>query len=231
MRRRTGAFSISALAAALSAALLQACTGHSPESPAEQAQSGQTAKVAAYAAERNCLVRAMYFESNRSSHDGLMAVGTVVMNRVSSPLYPNTICGVVGAPQQFAPGVLTRAMNERELPPVERAADAVLKGERYAPVGGAMHFHVAGLEIPYQVRYVATAGGNSFYLKMGHARQIPAPNVVLAAVTTETQAMPAVTPQPTLFARLYASLAGGEPAKTCDTSSSAFAPAFACSGR
>jgi spore germination cell wall hydrolase CwlJ-like protein len=36
----------------------------------------------------------MYFESNRSSRDGLMAVGTVVMNRVASPLCPNTICGV-----------------------------------------------------------------------------------------------------------------------------------------
>jgi spore germination cell wall hydrolase CwlJ-like protein len=105
----------------------------------------------------------MYFESNRSSRDGLMAVGTVVMNRVASPLYPKTICGVVGEPHQFAPGVLTRALNKKELPLVEQAADAVLKGERYAPVGDATHFHVAGLRIPYRVHYVALAGGNAFY--------------------------------------------------------------------
>jgi spore germination cell wall hydrolase CwlJ-like protein len=141
------------------AAWLQGCTGPVPES------QGETAKVAANSAGRDCLIRAMYFESNRSSREGLMAVGTVVMNRVASPQFPNTICGVVGQPHQFAPGVLTRALNKKELRLVERAADAVLKGERYAPVGNAMHFHVAGLNIPYRVSYVAMAGGNAFYLK------------------------------------------------------------------
>src|SRR5262245_44679774 len=33
-----------------------------------------------------------------------------------------------------------------------------------------MHFHVAGLAIPYQVRYVAVAGGSAFYLKTGVRR-------------------------------------------------------------
>ena len=60
--------------------------------------------------ERTCLMRAMYFESNRSSRDGMIAVGTVVMNRVNSTAYPKTICGVVGQPNQFAPGVLTKPM-------------------------------------------------------------------------------------------------------------------------
>ena len=46
--------------------------------------------------QRQCLVRAMYFESNRSSTDGMLAVGSVVMNRVKSPEFPDTICGVVG---------------------------------------------------------------------------------------------------------------------------------------
>lgn len=32
--------------------------------------------------ELDCMQRAMYFESNRSSRDGMVAVGTVVMNRV-----------------------------------------------------------------------------------------------------------------------------------------------------
>jgi hypothetical protein len=34
--------------------------------------------------ERDCLARAMFFESNRSSREGLIAVGTVVINRVKS---------------------------------------------------------------------------------------------------------------------------------------------------
>jgi len=125
------------------------------------------AQTAAKVDERTCLVRAMYFESNRSSRDGLMAVGTVVMNRVASPRYPNTICGVVGQPGQFAYGVLTNPLNPRELPPVERAADAILAGERYKPIGDAMWFHVASQRIPYRVEYMAVAGGNAFYHRTG----------------------------------------------------------------
>ncbi len=33
---------------------------------------------------QECMERAMYFESNRSSRDGLIAVGSVVMNRVAA---------------------------------------------------------------------------------------------------------------------------------------------------
>jgi hypothetical protein len=110
MRRNTGTAHLTALLAALGTACLQGCTGQPP------GRQGGIAQTAAASDERTCLIRAMYFESNRSSRDGLMAVGTVVMNRVASPLYPNTICGVVGQPGQFAAGVLTRPLNERELP-------------------------------------------------------------------------------------------------------------------
>jgi spore germination cell wall hydrolase CwlJ-like protein len=231
MRRMTGARFLALLVAIAGAALQQGCTGAPPERTA-QMQPSQPAKAAANASERDCLIRAMYFESNRSSHDGLMAVGTVVMNRVHSPDYPNTVCGVVGQPRQFAPGVLTRAMNERELPPAERAADRVLKGERYAPAGEAMHFHMAGLDIPYQVRYVTTAGGNSFYLRTGR-RARPSQKVVVAAAPaeasrTEVKEIPAAAPQANLFDKLYASLAGAAPATACETTNAAFGPSPSC---
>jgi spore germination cell wall hydrolase CwlJ-like protein len=116
--------------------------------------------------ERDCLARAMFFESNRSSREGLIAVGTVVINRVKSGNYPNTICGVVGQKNQFAPGVLSRKMNSKALPDVMAAADAVLAGERHPALGGAKFFHQAGLKFPYKnMHYVAVAGGNAFYDK------------------------------------------------------------------
>ena len=93
-------------------------------------------------------MRAMFFESNRSSRDGLIAVGTVVMNRVRSGKYGDTICEVVGAPRQFAPGVMTRPMNSKALPDVEAAADAVLKGERHTKVKNSMYLPHGGPEIP-----------------------------------------------------------------------------------
>jgi spore germination cell wall hydrolase CwlJ-like protein len=46
-------------------------------------------------AEENCLARAVYFEARSESELGQMAVAKVILNRVKSPKYPNTICGVV----------------------------------------------------------------------------------------------------------------------------------------
>lgn len=116
--------------------------------------------------EKDCLVRAMYFESNRSSESGLLGVGTVVLNRVESARQPETICSVVGAPRQFAPGVLTRSMSPRDLPKVAAVAEDILAGKRNEAVGNAKHFHMAGLRFSYpNMHYVTVAGGNAFYVK------------------------------------------------------------------
>jgi spore germination cell wall hydrolase CwlJ-like protein len=227
-----GTACLAGLLAVLGAAFLPGCTGQPPGGQAGIAQT------AAKSDERTCLVRAMYFVSNRSSRDGLMAVGTVVMNRVASPLYPKTICGVVGQPGQFAAGVLTRPLNARDLSPVERAADAILAGERYAPVGDAMHFHVAGLNIPYRVQYLATAGGNAFYLKTGTRRgdlrivadRPPAEGVLLASASrTKETTFADAAPKSGVMRWLYATLAQAEPAKSCDQAATAFgATSLAC---
>jgi spore germination cell wall hydrolase CwlJ-like protein len=117
--------------------------------------------------EKECLMRAMYFESNRSSPDGMLAVGTVVMNRVYDPEYPKSICGVVGQKNQFAKGVLTRPMSDSGVILAAQIADRVLAGERHPGVGPAQHFHTAGLRFPYNnMHYVLEAGGNEFYIKV-----------------------------------------------------------------
>ncbi len=46
-------------------------------------------------AEMECLARAVYFEARSESELGQLAVAKVILNRVKSPDYPNTICGVV----------------------------------------------------------------------------------------------------------------------------------------
>ena len=121
--------------------------------------------------ERDCMARVMYFESNRSSPEGMLAVGTTVMNRIESGRYPRTVCGVVGQPGQFADGALTKRMNPREAVLPYQVADRVLAGERHKPMGGAMFFHTAGLTFPYtNMHYTAVAGGNAFYEKVRFAR-------------------------------------------------------------
>ncbi len=134
--------------------------------------------------DKECLQRAMFFESNRSSRDGMIAVGTVVMNRLRSGQHGNTICEVVGEKGQFAPGVLTRPMNSRALPDVEEAAQAVLKGERKTKLKNTMYFHTAGLRFPYKnMHYTMVAGGNAFYEKRGRNWQ-PLPDEPTVAVAS-----------------------------------------------
>ncbi len=133
------------------AALLAACGGNTRMSRNEHA----------------CMARAMYFESNRSSDEGMLAVGTVVMNRVDSGKSPKTVCGVVGQKNQFAPGVLSKPMKEgQSRERAERVAAAVLAGKRHRGVGNSMFFHTAGYNFPYRnMHYQVLAGGNAFYEK------------------------------------------------------------------
>ena len=183
----------------LAAPVLGACSLSPVETGATSATAAPAAKEPAKARrhavalakadprEKDCLVRAMYFESNRSSESGLLGVGTVVMNRVESAKYPETICGVVGAPRQFAAGVLTRPMTDKVLPRVEAIAEDILNGRRNEAVGAAKHFHMAGMRFGYNnMHYVTVAGGNAFYVKgeRPERRRIEEPAIQLASATT-----------------------------------------------
>lgn len=183
----------------LAAPVLGACSLSPVETAATSAVAAPAAKEPARARkhavalakadprEKECLVRAMYFESNRSSESGLLGVGTVVMNRVESAKYPETICGVVGAPRQFAAGVLTRPMTDKVLPKVEAIAEDILNGRRNESVGAAKHFHMAGLRFGYNnMHYVTVAGGNAFYVRgeRPERRRIEEPTIQLASAST-----------------------------------------------
>ncbi|GLK78639.1 cell wall hydrolase [Methylopila turkensis] len=123
-------------------------------------------KVSYSAQDRDCLARAMYFESHRGSDEGMRAVGTVVTNRVKSGTYGSTVCDVVAQKGQFAPGVMTKAMDDGGAERARRVADEVLQGKRHPGVRNAMFFHTAGLRFPYpNMHYVLLAGGNAFYEK------------------------------------------------------------------
>lgn len=134
---------------------------------------------------QECMERAMFFESNRSSRDGMIAVGSVVMNRVASDQFPNSVCGVVAQKRQFAPGIMTRKMNSKAMPDVRAAARAVLRGERHPLIGNAQFFHTAGHRFSYDnMHYVLTTGGNSFYEKRkSHLVTQPYPPAPLEGIT------------------------------------------------
>jgi spore germination cell wall hydrolase CwlJ-like protein len=161
------------------------------------------------ARDKECLSRAMFFESNRSSRDGMVAVGTVVMNRLRSGKHGNDVCTVVGERGQFAPGVMTRRMNSRAMPDVQAAAEAVLNGERSTKLKNSMYFHTAGLKFPYNnMHYVLVAGGNAFYEKRGRNWQpLPDENPVAIAMATPAAPVVSSTSTATAFATTKATKA------------------------
>lgn len=167
-----------ALGAVVSLGFLAGCTTQGVEGLTDGMQTSSIGKISsartshAYTAkDKECLARAMFFELNRSSREGLVAVGTVVMNRLQDGEYGDSVCEVVGQRGQFAPGVLSKKMDSDALPDVVDAAEAVLKGERHPAVKEAMFFHTAGLRFPYKnMHYVLQAGGNAFYEKRERRR-------------------------------------------------------------
>lgn len=50
----------------------------------------------------NCLALNIYFEAYEESIKGQLAVGLVTLNRVRSPYFPSTVCGVVYQHKQFS---------------------------------------------------------------------------------------------------------------------------------
>lgn len=111
--------------------------------------------------ERYLLANLIYCEAGGESYEGQVAVGSVVMNRVLSSVYPNTITGVIYQSGQFSPvasGRLALALAEgRATAKCYQAADAVMSGT--TNVGNCVYFRtpIAGITPKY------TIGGHIFY--------------------------------------------------------------------
>ncbi len=60
----------------------------------------QTGKI--FMIELICMATAIFFEARGEHYDGKVAVGQVIMNRVNSEEYSQTICEVVEEPYQFS---------------------------------------------------------------------------------------------------------------------------------
>ena len=126
------------------------------------------------AEERKCLAQAIYYEARSEPRIGQLAVADVVLNRVSSPIYPNSICGVVfqgserriGCQFSFTcDGSMQARLNKRKWKESEDLAGAVLAGLR-APVSrNATHYHASYVNPPWAstLTPTATIGTHKFY--------------------------------------------------------------------
>lgn len=110
--------------------------------------------------DRYLLANLIYCEAGGESYAGQLAVGSVVMNRVLSSVYPDTVAGVIYQKSQFSPvasGRLALALAENKATSsCYKAADEAMSGQ--TNVGNCVYFRtpipgLTGIQI----------GGHIFY--------------------------------------------------------------------
>jgi N-acetylmuramoyl-L-alanine amidase len=109
------------------------------------------------------LSRAIYSEAGNQPMAGRIAVGTVILNRVASDTFPDTVEDVIFAPNQFSPVANGTIYNEPDEESII-AAKLCLDGVREA--GDSLYFNVNSMRSWASLSrvYVCTIGGHTFYL-------------------------------------------------------------------
>jgi spore germination cell wall hydrolase CwlJ-like protein len=147
-------------APATSPAPVRAAAPVSAPTPAPRAAAASVSET-----ELNCLAKVVLYESGSEPRAGQVAVAQVVMNRVRSPRFPNSICAVIYQRGQFS---AIRSFSPPRDARWRRAlalAREVVGGDAAPVVGRALYFHATRVRPAFartQVR-VAQIGGHIFY--------------------------------------------------------------------
>lgn len=124
--------------------------------------------------EWRCLTEALYFEARGEDPLGQVAVAEVVLNRVDSSRFPDSVCAVLmqGAHRhnacQFSyncDGRANRIHNHKIYNQLGRIANEMLAGAERELTGGALFYHNTSVKPGWTRRLVRTAriGGHIFY--------------------------------------------------------------------
>ncbi len=127
-----------------------------------------------------CMTQAIYYEAASEADGGQRAVAQVVLNRVSHPSYPNSVCGVVfqgsqrrtGCQFSFTcDGSMRRTPSAGAWARAQQHARRALTGSVFEPVGLATHYHTVWI-YPYwapSLDHIGTIGAHRFYRWKGKA--------------------------------------------------------------
>lgn len=135
-----------------------------------------------------CLATTVYLEARNQSELGQRAVAEVALRRHESGLWGGSVCEVVTARKQFAPGIVHPGLRLKNLEAWERAVKVAFAaqkdwrqpiGQRREVVPGASHFAALGLTNPIwqSAPQVATIGDHTFF-RVQRLRPSPAPGGV-----------------------------------------------------
>ena len=121
-----------------------------------------------------CLSEALYFEARGESIKGQVAVAEVILNRVDSPAYPDSVCGVInqGTGRKFACQFTYTCDGRAEIINEQSAYERVAKIARLVMDGlprnltkGATHYHTTSVRPSWARKFPKTAkiGSHVFY--------------------------------------------------------------------
>ncbi len=116
-------------------------------------------EVSVHVGDRDLLAALIYCEAGGEPYVGQVAVGAVVMNRIRSAAYPNTMVGVIYQKGQFSPvasGRLATRLSIGANASCYQAADEAMAGS--TPVGNCLYFRTVTPQINGQI-----IGGHVFY--------------------------------------------------------------------
>ncbi|MEM9249248.1 MAG: cell wall hydrolase [Pseudomonadota bacterium] len=124
--------------------------------------------------EWECMTEALYFEARGETVKGQFAVAEVILNRVDSARYPDTICGVVnqGTGRKYqcqftftCDGHAEKVHEPRAWERVGKVARLMLDGGARTLTGGATHYHTTAVNPRWARVYprTATIGVHHFY--------------------------------------------------------------------
>ena len=122
--------------------------------------------------EWQCLDEALYFEARGETVRGMFAVGEVILNRVDSGAYPDTLCRVInqGTGRKYAcqftftcDGRAETIGEPRSWERVGKVAKLLMDGMPRALTGGATHYHTKAVNPSWAQRFPRTAAIGSHY--------------------------------------------------------------------
>lgn len=130
--------------------------------------------VAAGGKDWQCLSEALYFEARGESVKGQFAVAEVIMNRVDSKRFPNSVCGVInqGTGRKFAcqftytcDGKPENIGDPSAWQNVGKVARAMLDGAPRSLTKGATYYHATWVRPKWSRKFTRTAriGVHLFY--------------------------------------------------------------------
>ncbi|SPH18513.1 Spore cortex-lytic enzyme [Defluviimonas aquaemixtae] len=122
--------------------------------------------------EFECLAKALYFEARGEGIKGQAAVAEVILNRVDSPRFPASVCGVVNQSNsrgcQFSfmcDGAAERIGDKSAWTVAGKIARAMIEGAPRRLTDGATYFHTPAVRPAWSRRFDRTAeiGQHIFY--------------------------------------------------------------------